>query len=228
MFYPRWFLAMAMLVVISTTFAAPPSSAQGVDLLKQALETEKAGNKTAALGLYTSAIQAGDLTRAQLALAYYRKGGIRGALGDNSLGIEDFSRSIEHNPAYGEALSLRGYLRGVIGQYDLAERDHHAAIKLADQAKWPNYLPWTLQHMADVLRRRGDFGKALEYCDRALQNSSYAPVLLRRAWINMDKGDTARAKIDFAAFQRAAEEQKIPFDIFWPDEREAFNRLSRL
>ena len=44
----------------------------------------------------------------------------------------------------------------------------------------------------------------------------------------MDAGNTAKAKADFAAFQRAAEQQKLSFDVFWPDEREAINRLGRL
>ena len=224
-----WIGAVVATLAISAMTLTDAAWAQGgVELLKSAQEAEAARNRSEALRLYSSAIESGNLAPAQLASAYYRRGALRGALGDSNLGIEDFSRSIELNSQFGNAWSLRGYLRGVVGQYELAEKDHLTAIKLADRATWAEYPAWTLQHMADLWRRRGNYAKALEYCEQALQRSNYSPVLLRRAWIHMDAGNTPKAKADFAAFRRAAEQQKLSFDVFWPDEREAINRLGRL
>lgn len=202
--------------------------AGGLDLIKKGQAAETAGNRNEALQAYTEAIQAGDLTGVQLAFAYYRRGGVKGALGDNVSGIEDFSKAIELNPRLGGAYSLRGYLRGVIGQYDLAERDHLAAIDLAKDQKWEEYLPWVLQHYADLWRRRGDFQKALAYCEKALQAKEYADVYFRRAWIYLDMGRTAQAKAEFEAFEQQMKRQGRSYDVFWPDERGAIGRLREL
>lgn len=212
---------MAMLI-------AMPCWANGLDLAKTGQEAEKAGNRNAALQAYGQAIQAGDLTGAQLSFVYYRRGSIHGFLGNNVSGIDDFSKSIELNPQRGAAYSLRGYLRGVVGRYDLAEKDHQIAIELAKNEKWENYLPWVLQHYADLWRRRGDFDKALTYCERALQLSPYPDVYFRRAWIYLDMGRTTQAKADFDKFEQEMKRQEISYDGFWPDERGAISRLREL
>jgi len=207
---------------------ALPCWANGLDLVKTGQEAEKAGNRNAALEAYGQAIQAGDLTVAQLSFVYYRRGSIHGFLGNNVSGIDDFSKSIEVNPKRGAAYSLRGYLRGVVGQYDLAEKDHQTALELAKDEKWENYQPWVLQHYADLWRRRGDFDKALTYCERALQLSPYATVHFRRAWIYLDMGRTAQAKADFDKFEQEMKRQGVSYDVFWPDERGAISRLREL
>jgi len=211
--------ALAVLVIAVPTFAG------GLDLINKGQAAEKAGNSNEALHAYTGAIQSGDLTGAQIAFAYYRRGGVNGFLGDNISGIADFSKAIELNPRLGGAYSLRGYLRGVVGQYDLAERDHLAAIDLAKDQKWADYLPWVLQHYADLSRRRGEFDKALRYCEKALQTREYADVYFRRAWIYLDMGRSAQAKADFETFERMMKEQDRSYGVFWPDERGAISRL---
>jgi tetratricopeptide (TPR) repeat protein len=200
----------------------------GVDLIKKGQAAEQAGKMNEALQAYSEAILAGDLTGPQRAYAYYRKGGIKGFLGENISGIDDFTRSIELNPKLGSAYSLRGYLRGVVGQYDLAEMDHLVAVDLAKEEKWDNYLPWVLQHYADLWRRRGDFEKALRYCDQAFQAKDYAVVYFRRAWIYLDMGQNPRAKVEFQKFDEEMKKQGVSYDVFWPDERGAISRLREL
>lgn len=224
----RTYLLRKAVVVLAILVIAIPCWGGGLDLIKKGQAAERADNRNEALEAYSQAIQAGDLTGAQLSFAYYRRGSIHGFLGNNVNGISDFSRSIELNPRFGSAYSLRGYLRGVVGQYDLAERDHLTAIDLAKDQKWENYLPWVLQHYADLWRRRGEFDKALAYCEKALQASTYAVVYFRRAWIYLDMGRTTQAKADFEKFEQGIKRQEISYDVFWPDERGAISRLREL
>src|SRR5438552_6713870 len=131
-----------VIAVIFLFAAASQVAAGGADLLNKADAAAKAGDYDAALREYSEAIKAGDLNSSQLALAYYKRAGVLGYLGDNIKGIEDYSRSLELNPKFGYAYSLRGYLRGAIGQYDLAEGDQQAALALASSINSPTYEPW--------------------------------------------------------------------------------------
>lgn len=213
---------------LAAVLIAVPCMAGGLDLIKKGQEDEKAGNRNAALEAYSQAIRAGDLTAAHLSFAYFKRGSVHGFLGNNINGIGDFSKSIELNPKFGAAYSLRGYLRGVVGQYESAEKDHQTAVELARDQGWADYLPWVLQHYADLFRRRGEFNKALEYCEKALQVRPYSTVYFRRAWIYLDMGRSAQAKTEFDMFEKEMKRQGTSYDVFWPDERGAISRLREL
>ena len=213
--------------LIAITIAAS-AWAGGNDLIKKGRAAQKAGRNNAALEAYTQATQATDLTKAGRAYAFYRRGSVWGFLGENIKGINDFSKSIELDPKNGSAHSLRGYLYGTVGKYDLAEKDHVAALKLAKYQKWKDYAAWVLQHHADLWRRRGEFKKALDTTKRALQASDYDTVYFRRAWIYLDMGKKAAAKADFVRFEREMKQQGTSYSRYWPDERSAIARLREL
>jgi tetratricopeptide (TPR) repeat protein len=202
--------------------------AGGIDFLKSAQEAEKAGNHEAALAAYGQAIEAGDLPPPQLSFVYYRSGALNGYLGENRRGIEDFTKSIEIDPKRGTAYVMRGYLRGVVGQYDLAEKDYQAAVDLTKAQAWGGYMSWTLQTRADLYRRRGKFTEALADCDQALQPGPNAMVNFRRATIYLDMGRKADAKVEFDAFEKAVAAKEVSHDALWPDERKALERLQKL
>jgi tetratricopeptide (TPR) repeat protein len=202
--------------------------ASGLDSLKSAQDAEKAGDHKAALAAYGQAIKAGDLTPPQLSFVYYRSGAVNGYLGDNRRGIEDFTKSLELDPKRGTAYGMRGYLRGVVGQYDLAEKDHQAAIDLAKAQTWGGYMAWALQTRADLYRRRGKFTEALADCDLALQPGPNAMVNFRRASIYLDMGRKADAKAEFDVFEKAVAAKEVSHDALWPDERKALERLQQL
>jgi tetratricopeptide (TPR) repeat protein len=164
----------------------------------------------------------------QHARAYYRRGSARGSIGDNIRAIEDFTKNIELNPNNGGAYSLRGYLRGILGQYKLAEEDHLKAIELSSQSSWENYLPWVLQHYADLWRRQGSFDEALDSCKKAIAAGEYSTVYFRRAWIYLDMGKRELACQDFKKFQEIIEREGKSYSNFWPDEREALKRLEKI
>ena len=207
---------------------AAPASADGADFLKRGEAAQRDEHYNEALDAFTRASRAGDLSDTQLATVYYNLGNVRGFLGDNVKAVEDFSKSIELNSKNGSAYSLRGYLRGALGQYDLAEKDHIAALELAKDEKWEDYRPWALQHYADMWRRRGEFTKALEYCAQALHEKEYAVVNFRRAWIYLDMGQTAQAKVAYDKFDEEMKQQNVSYSGFWPDERSALARLREL
>ncbi|MGH8482574.1 MAG: tetratricopeptide repeat protein, partial [Nevskiaceae bacterium] len=205
---------------------ARPSWGVGLELVIEGREAELAGRRDAALTAYGEAAKAGDLTNAQKAYVYSRMGSIRGYLGENIKAISDYTKAVELDAKLGRAYSLRGYLRGAVGQYDLAEKDHQAAVALAKDQKSDDYLPWVLQHYADLWRRRGDFARALKYCDQADRAKKSPAVAFRRAWIYLDMGKAAEAKAEFQRFMK--ESQGVDFRVFWPDERGAISRLQEL
>jgi tetratricopeptide (TPR) repeat protein len=207
---------------------ATPSRSGGVDFYNKGQEAEKAGNRNAAIEAYTQAIQAGDLTGTQLAGVFFKRGSLHGLLGNYAGGIDDFSVSIQLNPKLAFAFSMRGYLRGITGQYDLAEKDYGVALDLAKEQKWENYLPWVLELYADLWRRRGEFDKALSYCEKALQAKAFAPVYFRRAWIYLDMGRTAQAKADIAKFDQEMKKAGMSSDAFFPVDREAITKLREI
>ena len=216
-------LSYAALAVLMLGLTGP-CWGTGLELIIKGREAELSGRREAALTAYADATKAGDLTNPQRAYAYSRMGSIRGYLGENIKAIDDYSKAIELDAKLGRAYSLRGYLRGVVGQYDLAEKDHQAAINLAKHQESEDYLPWVLQHFADLWRRRGDFARALSYCDRADRTRKSAIVAFRRAWIYLDMGKTAEASAEFQRFMKAGEDLRT----FWPDERGVISRLQEL
>ena len=216
------YAALAVLMLGS----AGPSWGTGLELIIEGREAELAGRREAALTAYGEATKAGDLTNPQKAYAYSRLGSIKGYLGENIKAIGDYSKAIELDPKLGRAYSLRGYLRGAVGQYDLAEKDHQAAVDLAKAQKAEDYLPWVLQHFADHWRRRGNFARALDYCDQADRAKKTSGATFRRAWIYLDMGKTSEARAEFQRFMK--ESQGEDFRTFWPDERGAMSRLREL
>jgi tetratricopeptide (TPR) repeat protein len=218
-------LSRAALAVLLLGLAGP-SWATGLELIIEGREAELAGRREAALTAYAEAAKAADLSNPQKAYAYTRMGSLRGYLGENVKGISDYSKAIELDPKLGRAYSLRGYLRAAIGQYDLAEKDHQAAVTLAKEQKSEDYLPWVLQHYADLWRRQGDFAQALKYCDRADREKKTPVVAFRRAWIYLDMGKTKEAEAEFQKFMKASQTQDLR--KLWPDERGVVTRLQEL
>jgi tetratricopeptide (TPR) repeat protein len=148
--------------------------------------------------------------------------------GNRNEALDAYTQAIQAGDLTAPQLTVAFYRRGVVGQYDLAETDHLAAIDLAKDQKSETYLPWVLQHYADLWRRRGEFDKALALCERALQASSYPSVYFRRAWIYLDMGRPAQAKTEFEKFDAEMKRSGTSYDVFWPDERGAISRLREL
>lgn len=217
----RWSLIVVAFAI------AQPAFASGADFLKAGNEARAAGRANDAITAYTKAIKAADTSEEDRAEAYRRRGGAWGFLGENINGIADFTEALKLAPDMGAALTLRGYLRGVVGQYEAAEKDQRAALALAAKITYPEYKPWVLQHYADLQRRRGEFDAALKTCDEAAAAAGgLADIHLRRAWIYLDMGREADARAERDKF--LGKETDTTFASYWPDERGAIDRLKQL
>jgi tetratricopeptide (TPR) repeat protein len=205
---------------------APPS--RGLELLEQALAASKAAKWNEALNLYTRTIESVDLPTPDLAEAYYKRGSTHGHLGNVIEGIRDFTKCIELDANHFEAHSLRGYLRGVVGQYEEAEADHVAAVGLASDQSWEHADAFAMDRYADLLRRQRKFDEALDLCETALEMSDFPVIHFRKAWIHLDRGDLDDARADFERFEEAMRRVNISLDSLWPDERGAARRLREL
>jgi tetratricopeptide (TPR) repeat protein len=219
----RGALAASMLVGLCTV-----ALGGGIDLIRAGEAAQRAGNMNAALTAYAAAIQSSDLTASQRAYAFAKRGGVRGYLGEAVRGIDDYSRAIELDSLLANAHSLRGYLRGVIGQYDLAEKDQLAAIALSRSQQSNDLVAWELQHYADIWRRRGDYDQALAYCDKAEQLKPRADATFRRAWIYLDMGRLEQARAEYQKFVVLEAAESSAGGQYWPDERGAIGRLQEL
>jgi len=218
-------LRRLVLSLLLAVLPALPACAGGIEDARAGEEAHKAGNVDEALRLYGSAIQSGDLTEKQLAYLHYRRGALRGSTGQNGLAIEDFSATIRIDPRHGYAQSLRGCLQGIAGRFDAAEADHKAALELAGTIKSDTYLPWVLQHYADLRRRQRRFADALELLDRAFKAKEYPTSYFRRAWVRADMGRNDLARADYEQWQKVSGGNA---GGFWPDERAALERLKAL
>jgi len=217
-------VARLLITVLLAGLPALPAFAGGADDARAAEAAHKAGNIDEAQRLYGAAIQSGDLTDKQLAHVHYRRGGLRGSTGQNGPAIEDFSATIRIDPQHGYAQSLRAYLQGIAGRFEAAEADHKAAVELANTIKSDTYLPWVLQHYADLRRRQRRFPDALELLERAFKAKEYPTAYFRRAWVHLDAGRNDLARADYERWM------KVDGSVagFWPDERAALERLKAL
>jgi tetratricopeptide (TPR) repeat protein len=219
--------AVARLIAAVLVAALPafPAGAGGLDDARAGEEAHKSGNVDEAQRLYGLAIQSGDLTDKQLAYVHYRRGSLRGSTGQNGAAIEDFSATIRLEPKHGYAQSLRGYLQGIAGRFAAAETDHKAALDLAPTIKSDTYLPWVLQHYADLRRRQRRFPDALELLERAFKAKEYPTAYFRRAWVHLDAGRNDQARAEYDRWVKATGGSA---GGFWPDERAALERLKAL
>jgi tetratricopeptide (TPR) repeat protein len=178
--------------------------------------------------LYGLAIQAGGIPDSLLADLHYRRGAVRGGLGQNGAALEDFSAAIRLKPDNGNALGLRGYLYAVMGRYDAADADFKRALDLAPSHNFPSYLPWVLSCRADLLRRQRKFDEALALIDRALRLQDYVYAHYVRAWIYFDTDRKELVKDSYERFDRLWAQQGYPDATLWPDERAVLPEFKRL
>jgi tetratricopeptide (TPR) repeat protein len=78
----------------------------------------------------TILIQAGTETTGNLATAYYNRGWHHAAKGDETKAIDDYTRALEIDHDYADALESRGHAYKRLGKMDLAIADFDRVLEL--------------------------------------------------------------------------------------------------
>ena len=139
------------------------------------------------INFYTKAIDAGDLSKQELADAYIHRGNARRFTGEYDLAIIDLTKALELNPVddgfsyrsnIKDVYLCRGLAFGEKGDYDHALEDYNSAIKID-----PQYgVLYT--YRGDVWSRKGNYYKAIEDYNRAIDIWPDEPdAYSRLAWL---------------------------------------------
>lgn len=203
-------------------------STGGTNVFGQARRQAGVPTEDQAVKLLSEMIDRGEVEGDKLVNAYRQRASLYAQQSEYGRAMQDFTSAIELDPDLGQAYSLRGYLRGLCGMHKAAMADHAKAEELAEKNRWKHYKAWVLQHKADTLRRQRKFDQAISVCNDALKDSNYATVWFRRAWIYLDMGEWDKAAADFERFKLEAKRQNHSMALFWPDERIAIQRLTKL
>lgn len=144
---------------------AVPAYASGRSDMRAGYDALRRHDYDNAISLFTSAIEAGDLTHANLALVYQYRGAEYLKTERYDEAIADFDRAILLEPVkLPAAYSDRGIAYRRKGDYAKAIADYSEAIRL-----WPDWHDWYLNRgLAYAANRQyteaiADFGRALYY-----------------------------------------------------------------
>lgn len=133
------YLRLLMAVALALAFAAGPALAGALDEVSETIATDNVaaglaahsrGDNKGAIQRYTQAIESGNLSRANLAVAHNNRGNAHEDLGDLQAAMADFDRAIRLDAGFGEAYFNRAYLHYRLGRFDAAILDYDRAIQL--------------------------------------------------------------------------------------------------
>ena len=169
-----------------------PAQASGKADLKSGYAAVLRHDHGLAIQYLTSAIEAGDLSRANLALAYHYRGAEYLKTDRYDDAIVDLDRAIALEPRLPAAYSDRGIAYRKKGDYEKAIAEYSAAIEI-----WPNWHDWYFNRgLAYAAMGRhneaiADFGKALFF------KPDFAEGYVARADAYLQKGRTIEALADY-------------------------------
>ena len=140
----------------------------------------------------TRAIDIGDLSRANQALAYHYRGALYVKRERNDEAIQDLNRALELNPRLATAYSDRGIAHRRKGQYELAIADYGEAIRL-----WPEWHDWYV-HRGLALSAIGRYDEAIaDYTAALTLRPRLVGAMVARGDAHLAKGESANAVADF-------------------------------
>ena len=188
----RFALAVVLCVAVSL-----PAGATSRGNFREGYQALLRRDYDKAIGHLTRAIDIGDLTRADQALAYHYRGALYLKRERIDEAILDLDRALALNPRLATAYGDRGIARRKKGQYDLALADYGEAIRL-----WPEWHDWYL-HRGIVFSALGRYDEAIADYSTALRwRPRLVNAFVARADAYLAKGESAAAIADF---KRAAE-----------------------
>ena len=160
--------AFVLLAALSVAAPTPADEVASSLALCRAANTDPARRVIAC----SHAIEAGRLTRIDLAAAYYARGRARFDLNRPAEAIADFGHSIRLDPEHANAFHDRGKVRETLGDFYDALRDFDRALALEpDFTAALNSKAWLLATVPDAALRDG--AQAVRLAQRALRLVAY-------------------------------------------------------
>jgi tetratricopeptide (TPR) repeat protein len=198
-------LRLPLAMILSVVLCAP-AHASGRGDLKAGYAALLRQDYGKAIGLLTSAIEAGDLNRNDTALAYQYRGAGHLKTGHYDEAIADFDGAIGLQPKLPTAYSDRGIAFRRKGEYAKAIADYSEAIRL-----WPHWHDWYLNRGL-AYAANGQYEDAIADYGRALY---YKPDLvaafLARADAHLEQGRKDEALADY---RRALKERSDLLKVY--------------
>ncbi|MEW5725531.1 MAG: tetratricopeptide repeat protein [Thermodesulfobacteriota bacterium] len=203
-------LAAAALGLLLTLTAGPATADTGFQYMMAAQAAREQHQFEKAIELYTKAVQAGDLTRENLAVTYLNRGLTCLEIGLLEKALADFTQALEVRPDYQKAFLNRGSVLEQLGRYDQAAADFTRALDLDPrdhQAFYNRGLVWfkmgeyerAVADYSEAVRLKPDFAGA--YGNRALAwdklGKLEAGLADARKRYELDRSTDAQALVDY-------------------------------
>jgi lipoprotein NlpI len=183
-----------------------PCFAQGPDDLKSCIDNSQT-NPNAALLSCTSAIQTGNLSQPNLAIAFYRRGVAYFAKLDYDHALQDYDQAILLNPNFPQAHNNRAVVYHDRGEFDRAITEFDVAIQ-----QNPNYA-LAIYNRGNSYKGKGEFDRAIQDYDLSINlNPNYAPAFNNRGNAYCAKGQLDRGIQDYDQAIKLAPIYDVAFD----------------
>jgi tetratricopeptide (TPR) repeat protein len=183
----RFALAIALCIVASL-----PAGATSRGNFREGYQALLRRDYDKAIVHLTRAIEIGDLTRSNQALAYHYRGALYLKRERTREAIADLDRALALNPRLATAYGDRGIAHRKNGNYALAIADYGEAIRL-----WPEWHDWYI-HRGIAFSTLGRYDEAIADYGTALRlRPRLVNALMARADAYLAKNDTENAIADF-------------------------------
>ena len=136
--------------------------------LEQALKTPV--HPQGAIEFFTFVIESGNVTKQDLAHAFYKRGNSFYYLGELKRAIEEFSRALVLDPENANAYYNRANAHADLGEHDPAVEDYSAAIRLEPDHDFAFY------NRANSYLAKGDWQRAVSDYKKAYALNPADPV----------------------------------------------------
>jgi tetratricopeptide (TPR) repeat protein len=143
-----------------------------------ALAAIKRGDADEAMRLYIRALESGELSNKDQAIAFMYLGVAHRSKGDLDRAVADFSEAIRLDPRLAPAFYRRGTVWGERNDFDRAIADFNEAIRL-DRGFWQAY-----NHRGVAWQRKRDYDRAIaDYQEVIRLNPRHPRALNNLAWL---------------------------------------------
>ncbi|MDH3476281.1 MAG: tetratricopeptide repeat protein [Rhodospirillales bacterium] len=160
-------LFLIFLLTAGLTSAAWANTASDRDLAR---EIQQPRYPRGAIEFFTFVIEAGEISKQDLAQAFYRRGNAFYYLGELERAIEEFSRALVLDPRHANAYYNRANAFADLGQHGRAVEDYTAAIRLEPDHDFAFF------NRANAYSAKGDQGRAVQDYKKAYALNPADPV----------------------------------------------------